>query len=218
MGNENKKVNEAHASRRYAVKEIMWNVQRNNISNYSIFNMAYVSDYAFQNISRLGDDSCSIDQRTVQNSLAADWILQNYFAQDCTMRGTMNLATSQPCVNYVGGYGAAGGCNIDDSSKLLIGSVQTHPRCHIDLFQRPFATVPFLGRGSVDPVVESQMLQGEQVTNKKSVTRLTEKNHEKYRKMPLIPEVETFMNGRVNGIGSDNMRSVPTRELNRDVK
>ena len=122
--------------------------------------MANGSRYTLDNMSRIGNDSCCIDQSTIQNVASCNYMTQNYFASDCSMKNPISLATSQPGVMYNGGYNTgAGGCNIDDSSNLQIGSIQTHPRCHIDLFQRPFATVPYLGRGSVNPVMESQIQQ-----------------------------------------------------------
>ena len=153
--------------------------------------MAYVSEFTFNNLSRMSEDICCIDQRSIQDSSSCSYMLQNYFAQDCSMNKAKSLATTQPCINYNGGFGlGAGGCNVDDSSKLLIGSTQTHPKSRIDLFGRPFATVPFLGRGSVDPILESQIQQGESITNKRTVTRLTEKSYLKYHTTPLIPEVK----------------------------
>jgi hypothetical protein len=113
------------------------------------------------------------------------------------------------------------GSNIDDSSKLLIGGIQTHPRSRIDLFGRPFATVPYLGRGSVDPLLEAQIQQGEAVTNKRSVTRLTEKSHLKYHTTPLIPEVKQNIqnpNQMIESVASEGWirGGVPSRELTRD--
>ena len=105
--------------------------------------MSYVSNYTFDNISRIGNDNCNIDQNSIQNTQAANYLLQNYFAADCSMKNPISLATTQPGIMYNGGHNVgAGGCNIDDSSNLQIGTIQTHPRCRIDLFQRPFATVP----------------------------------------------------------------------------
>jgi hypothetical protein len=124
---------------------------------------------------------------------------------------------------YNGGYGSgSGGCNIDDSSELLIGTIQTHPKCHISLFQRPFATVPYLGRGSVNPVVESQILQGEQNVNKKSVTNLSEKSYVTYHSTPLLPSVKEKVSNPANyveGVASEGWirGGVPSRELTRDV-
>ena len=119
--------------------------------------MADVSSYTFDNMTRIGLDNCCTDQDTIQNSQAANYMLQNYFLSDCTMKKPIELATTQPGIMYNGGFNVgAGGCNINDSSKLQIGTIQTHPRCRIDLFQRPFATVPYLGRGAVNPIIESQ--------------------------------------------------------------
>ena len=184
--------------------------------------MANVSSYTFENLSRIGNDCCAIDQRSIQNSQACSYSLQNYFTTDCSMKNALSLATSQPGINYSGSLGSdVCGSNIDESSRLLIGSVQTHPRCRIDLFQRPFATVPFLGRGAVDPLLESQIQQGEQITNKRSVTRLTEKSYLKYHTTPLIPEVKkTVQNpsNLVEGVAADGWvrGGVPSRELTRD--
>ncbi len=186
--------------------------------------MAFVSDFMFNNLSRIGEDSCSQDINTIQNTQACNYLLQNYFANDCEMNKARKLATTQPCVNYSGGFGlGAGGCNVDDSSKLMIGSIQTNPKCRIDLFHRPFATVPYLGRGSVDPVLEAQIKQGETVTNKRTITRLTEKSHFKHHTTPLIPELENNIqnpNNLIEGVAYDGWvrGGVPCRELTRDTE
>jgi hypothetical protein len=184
--------------------------------------MAYVSDFTFNGMSRSNNDSCALDQNSIQNASACSYILQNYFADDCTMSAAKRLAITQPGIIYSGGFGlGAGGCNVDESSKLLIGGVQTNPRSRIDLFGRPFATVPYLGRGSVDPILESQIKQGETVTNKRSVTLLTEKSHLKYHTTPLIPEVkENIQNPSqmIEGLAAEGWirGGIPSRELTRD--
>jgi hypothetical protein len=138
------------------------------------------------------------------------------------MKKPIDLATTQPGIMYNGGYNVgAGGCNINDSSKLQIGTIQTNPRCRIDLFHRPFATVPYLGRGSVNSVIESQMLQGEQNNNKRSVNNLSEKSYIKYQQTPLLPAVREKIDNPANKI--ENVAydgwvrgGVPSRELTRD--
>jgi hypothetical protein len=185
--------------------------------------MANVSSYTFDNMSRLGNDSCCIDQNTIQNVASCNYMTQNFFASDCSMKNPIALATSQPGVMYNGGYNSgAGGCNIDESSKLQIGTIQTHPRCHIDLFQRPFATVPYLGRGSVNPVIESQIQQGEQIINKKSVVNLSEKSYATYHSTPLLPAIRENITNPANcveGVASEGWirGGVPSRELTRDA-
>jgi len=184
--------------------------------------MAYVSDFTFNNLSRISEDGCCIDQNTIQNSTACSYLLQNYFIQECSMKNAKNLATTQPGINYSGGFGlGAGGCNVDDSSQLLIGGIQTNPKAKIDLFGRPFATVPFLGRGSVDPMLESQIQQGEMMSNKRTITRLTEKSYLKFHTTPLIPEVKQNIQNpsrMIESMASDGWirGGVPSRELTRD--
>ena len=184
--------------------------------------MAFVTDYTFSNMSRIGSDVCTQYQNTIQNINQSNYLLQNYFANDCTMKNPIRLATSQPGVNYNGPSSVgSGGCVVDDSSKLLIGSIQTHPRCKIDLFQRPFATVPFLGRGSVDPILEAQIQQGEMITNRRSVTKLTEKSYMKYSTTPLLPNIKERMTNpaySVEGVASEGWirGGIPSRELTRD--
>ena len=184
--------------------------------------MANVSSYTFDNMSRIGLDQCCTSQNDLQNVGQANYILQNYFASDCSMKKPIDLATTQPGINYNGSFNVGiGGCNIDQSSQLQIGSIQTHPKCHIDLFQRPFATVPFLGRGSVNPVIESQMQQGENGINKKSINNLSEKSYIKYQQTPLLSSIKEQMMNPSNNI--ENVASngwirggVPSRELTRD--
>ena len=185
--------------------------------------MENVFSYTFDNMSRIGLDPCCKSQTDIQNVESANYMLQNYFASDCSMKSPKELATTQPGIFYNGGYGSgAGGCNIDDSSDLLIGSIQTHPRCHIDLFQRPFATVPYLGRGSVNPVIESQIQQGEQIINKKSVVNLSEKSYATYHSTPLLPAIREKITNPANcveGVASEGWirGGVPSRELTRDA-
>ena len=184
--------------------------------------MANVSGYTFDNMARIGNDSCCIDQNTIQNAGYASYMLQNYFASDCSMKKPIDLATTQPGVFYNGGYNSgAGGCNINESSSLTIGTIQTHPKSRIDLFQRPFATVPFLGRGSVNPIMEAQIQQGESLVNKRSVNNLSEKSYIKYHQTPLLPSVEEKLTNPANyveGAAAEGWirGGVPSRELTRD--
>ena len=116
----------------------------------------------------------------------------------------------------------AGGCNVQESSNLLIGSIQTHPKSRIDLFHRPFATVPFLGRGSVDPVLESQIQQGDgPQTAKKTIAQLGEKSYLRYHTTPLLPQISQTVqnpNNLVEGVAVNGWirGGVPSRELTRD--
>jgi hypothetical protein len=185
--------------------------------------MAHTYSYTFDTMSRIGNDQCCVDQNTLQDVAACNYMTQNFFASDCSMKNPIALATTQPGIMYNGGFNVgAGGCNINDNSKLTIGTIQTHPKCRIDLFHRPFATVPYLGRGAVNPIMESQIQQGEQLVNKKSVNPLTEKSYIKYHHTPLLPAVKERMTNSSNQIESDASEGwirggVPSRDLTRDA-
>ena len=163
---------------------------------------AFIKEYGFNNLSRIGEDECSLGQRCIQNVEAANYMLQNYFSNDCTMKRPIEFATSQPSINYKGGHQTGiGGCNIDQNSQLLIGGSElTHPRCRISLLQRPFATVPFMGRGPSNPYLESQLQQGDYLTNKRSVNLLSEQ--EVSSNYPLIPTIASTITNPANLVES----------------
>ena len=184
--------------------------------------MEFVTNYNFDNLSRIGNDPCFQDQNSIQNVRYANYTLENYFASDCKMKIPISVATSQPGIMYNGTSPVgSGGCVVDDSSKLLFGDGITHVKGQIDLFQRPFATVPYLGRGSVDPVLESQMLQGEIGTNRRTVTRLPEKSYIKYTSVPLQSEIHNRVTNPAYCVESSASEGwvrggIPSRELTRD--
>jgi hypothetical protein len=182
--------------------------------------MAYISDYTFNNNSRLGDDSCDISQRNTQNSGAANYSLTN-FRPACPMSDAVTFATSQPNINFSGSNQVGiGGCNIDENSELHITDI-TKPKCRISLFQRPFATVPFVGRGQSNPVLESQLQQGELANNRKTINPISEVSYEKYSQTPMIPSLKATINNPSNlveGVAAKGWirGGVPSRELTRD--
>lgn len=166
----------------------------------------------FFNQSRIGEDEVSLTQNNIQDKAQSDYMLQNYYLQDCSMRKPIEFATSQINVNYcaAGGMGNqcdVGGCNIDQNSQLLLGSLQTHPKCRISLFQRPFMTVPYLGKGPFNPMMESQLQQTDTFSNnKKSVNTISEISYMPMSNYPLIPSIkETVTNPAylVEGVAMD---------------
>jgi hypothetical protein len=67
---------------------------------------------------------------------------------------------------------------------------QERPLEKLMLTPRPFVTVPYLGRGSCDPVLESQLQQGELVSDKKSVSTVMEKSFSGYTMYPTDSVME----------------------------
>jgi hypothetical protein len=177
----------------------------------------------FANTSRIGIDACNVDQRSLQNTQMNNYNLQNFFLQDCGMKKPIEFATNQPAVNFKGGHLGAGGCNVDDSSDLLYGSMQTHPKTKLDLLQRPFMTVPYLGRGSVNSVEESQLQQGERETNRRSANKLSEYSYATHTQTPLIHSISSRVTDPAHSIEEVALDGwvrggIDSRQLTRDIK
>ena len=141
--------------------------------------MASLYNYKFDNLTRIGDDSCGISERDIQNQNFGSYLTKNYFEKDCGLEAPMNLATNQPNILIAGSVGSAfsgpGGCNIDNDSNLRIKKTQTNPKGRITLRERPFKTVPYLGRGPSNPLEESKLQQGAYLDTKKTA-KLSWKN------------------------------------------
>ena len=101
----------------------------------------------------------------------------------------------QPCVSYnsVNGGSGVGGRVVDYESLLLNQAEQDRPLEKVQLMQRIFATVPYLGRGAGNADIESQLQQGEIIDHKKSTSTIMEKSF-----MPYSMQLTDYnMNERV---------------------
>ena len=182
--------------------------------------MASVHDYNFYQSSRLGFDRTDLSQRTLQNSEFANYMLDT-FRPSCPMNSVVEFATSQPNINFKGAYQVSvGGANIAESSQLLISNI-SKSKCRISLMERPYATVPYLGRGKCDPVLESQIQQGDFANNKKSINPSSEVSYIQYSNTPLLPTLQSTISNPANLIESSAAQGwirggLPSRELARD--
>jgi len=182
--------------------------------------MASMHDYTFYGQSRIGDDRCGISQRNIQNAEASTYILDN-FRQSCPMSSAIEFATSQPNVNFNGSHQVGiNGCNIDSNSALSITKL-TRPDCRITLNQRPYVTVPFLGRGKGNSDLESKLLQGDLANNRKSANPSSEICHMGYRNTPMLESLKNTISNPENLCESSAADGwirggLPSRDLTRD--
>ena len=176
--------------------------------------------HTFNNLSRMDNDACDRSQQTIQNVHAANYMLTN-MRPECPMVSAIELATSQPSINFTGSHQVGiGGCNIDTNSDILMNTI-SKPACKISLLQRPFLTVPFLGRGKSDPILEAQLQQGELSGQRKSISQLSEISYENYQRIPLIPALQATVTNPSNLVESAAHEGwirggLPSRELTRD--
>ena len=181
--------------------------------------MSKVVDYMFNGISRIGQDEFNYTQENLSNNNYSSYLLTNL--NKTNEKGaldflTNNLTMNLKSTNQVGPYGY----NIDQNTKLL-NSKLTNLNYRINLQERTFKTVPYLGKGNVDVNQETFILQGEQNVNKKSTNQLSEQSYMKYSNYPLIPSIQNTVTDPkhiVEGVASQGRvrGGVASRELERD--
>jgi hypothetical protein len=158
-----------------------------------IAHMASLHSYSFQSNERVRNDGTDKSQQTVMNSKFNNYMMSNYFS-DSRSDDHVSFATAQPGFMFSSGgsYGASAS-TVDVDSKLSILKENSRSLEKLSLQSRPFVAVPYLGRGSCDPALESQLMQGDLVSNKKSVSTISEQsfNH----MYPLLDSIkETITN------------------------
>jgi len=182
--------------------------------------MASVYNYNFYQTTRLGDDRTDFSQRTLQNADFANYVL-DAFRPSGPMNNAIDFATSQPNINFKGSYQiSVGGSNINENSELLINNL-SRPKCRISLTERPYCTVPYLGRGKCDPVLEAQIQQGDFANNKKSINPSSEVSYLQYSQTPMLQHIQETISNPANLIESSAAEGwirggLPSRELARD--
>jgi len=147
--------------------------------------MSLTSNYNFDNLGRIGNDSTDSTQQNVSNIKFANYMLSNFYNE--VLSGShVDFAIQQPNIMFSGTTHGSGlnGNVIDIDSNLLINTRNERPLEKLQLMERPFITVPYLGRGSCDPSIESQLQQGEIVSDKKSVSTVTENSFIGYTIFP----------------------------------
>ena len=186
------------------------------MANASTFN------YTFYNLTGINDDVVGLSESDVQNQHFGSYTTKNYFENNCGMKKPIRFATQQPNVFYNGGPGTVGanGCNVESDSNLRIGTIQTNPKCRISLQERPFKSVPFLGRGKSDALQESKLQQGTYFADKKSCRQVTEKSF-RTTDVDLVPTLKATIqnpNNLVEGVANKGWirGGLPSRDMSRD--
>jgi len=147
--------------------------------------------HKFHHTDRIGTDHTDLTQQNISNTKFANHNLTNFFSSKLS-DDHVQFAIPQPSLNFSGAAHGNGlnGNNTADESDLLL-KVGQRPFEKLQLFQRPFTTVPYLGRGSVDPGLESQLQQGEPIHEKKSVSTIMEKSFNDYSLFVLDDEAKS---------------------------
>jgi len=152
--------------------------------------MSSANNLSFYNLDRIEDDKTCESQRTAQNTRYSNYTISNLFSEFPSDEH-VQFATSQPAIVPDGNSGSGvGGNNVESESILLLKTEQERHLGKLSLMSRPYATVPYLGRGSADPALESQLLEGEQAKDKKSVSTVMSQSFMGYTLYPTDSNME----------------------------
>ena len=152
--------------------------------------MSSVSNYSFYNMARIENDNTTQTQQTLQNGRFSDYTTTNYFSKNPT-DSQIEFATQQPAVVPTGVTGAGiSGEKVESESNLLLETENERNLGRLNLMQRQFLTVPYLGRGSADPTLELQLLEGEPITEKKSTSTVMSQSFMGYSLYPTNDDME----------------------------
>jgi hypothetical protein len=151
-----------------------------------------MSDFSFYGMTSLRSDEVDGTQRNLYNTRFSNHTVSNFYP-DPAANGQVQFATRQPDVSWfsVQGGSAVGGAVIDVDSNLIIKATQGRSLEKLSLQQRPFLTVPYLGRGSCDPLVEAQMMQGENIHERKSIGSVMGQSFSEYTMFASDPKMTT---------------------------
>ena len=131
------------------------------------------------------DDKCFIDIDTRQSIGPGNYGVTNLYDCECLIPDIVKNATDNVCVPFKNGNDVAP-CVIDDSSKLRWGLQKKYPKCNQQLFERPYKTVPYMGRGFLKPNEETELIFSEDTKIKKSSNTLSGVTIPNYFS-PLLP-------------------------------
>lgn len=134
------------------------------------------------------DDKCFVDIQTRQSMGPGSYQVSNHYDCECEAPTTVNNATDNVMMFFKNGYDVAS-CVVDDSTKLRIGASRKFPKCPNQLFTRPYKTVPYMGRGPGNMVMESQITPGEDTSAKRSCNTLSGISIPHYF-TPLVPHLD----------------------------
>ena len=175
-------------------------------------------------LNKLNEDECEKVFRDKQSESPGIYRLNQYRECVCGVPNVIETAVENPEIQFRDGFGISE-CFVDEDSELRIGKTKKNPKSPNQLFTRPYRTVPYMGRGSGNSFLESQLRPGEATSERRQCNTLAginipnvDPNH-----MPMIDHLrnsiqdpihivtESALNGWVRG-------GAPSRQIVRDIE
>ena len=143
----------------------------------------------FDQTHRVGSDDCNKTSQLLQSEGISKYNMFNFYKTnipecDDSVKKMQEFASD----NYMHvreGYGFTNSCKVDTDSDLRFkSSLLTNDKGRTQLFARTFQATPNLFRGTIEPQVESKLIQGEYYGHEKSCLKTTEQPFDTF--IPLI--------------------------------
>ena len=181
--------------------------------------MENIESYTFNNLARIKEDKSYVSKKDSDNINYSDYTTINFHD---SMNDVENVALSQPNINISGVYGPDGNeSHVIDSDSYLKKSELTNLNNKINLQQRPFLTVPYLGKGYCEINVESKLRKGPFTNLPNSCNSITEKTSNNI--VPMVDSVKHSISNPkylVEGVADPNWvrGGIMTRNYNYSSK
>lgn len=142
----------------------------------------------FINQNKLGNDKCEQKAKNFANSSIAEYQLWNTY--DCHKDDEVDdFGSKSVNLHFRNGYGYTSPCLVDTDTKLRIDAMWTSEKAKSQMFTRFYTAGPNLSRGTLKPVEESRLVQGENSSRNKVCFRHAEIDFD--RNLPLLPCLQT---------------------------
>ena len=156
----------------------------------------------FQELTRLNEDNCAITLKNRTTSKPGNYrIFQPTKCDKKLINTAMKVSLNQPQILHKDGYGVSG-CYIDIDSKLRNASSLTNMKVINQLYERPYLTTPYMGRGIGNICEETMMNPGESTMQKKQCNNLSGIYTDRF--IPQIPCIERNTQNNIHIIPEDN--------------
>jgi len=145
---------------------------------------------SIHNQTNLLDDVCSQTERNNQNIEASDYNVSNFASCDKNLISIINKATENKGVPLKDGFDVSPN-KVNEHSKIRQGAYESRPKMTQQLFERPYKTVPYMGRGRVDNDIETK-LQHSEITYRDNFVGFIEQQDKTFDNIltPLIKNVK----------------------------
>ena len=176
--------------------------------------------------SRMIYDGCYKSVQKQQSAGPGLYQLNNFQSCKCEIPDVKEISLNRPSFSskqFRDGYGwtSIEGCNVDKDSKLRNAKNLTNLRFINQLSERPYLTVPYMGRGSGDAKVETQLLPAEDTSQSRPCNALAGVTIGNYF-TPLVKNLEDNVQNPKYLIQEDSDKrwvrgGIPTRQIVKNI-